>query len=263
MVGLAALLFDVDGTIAETEEVHRGAFNLAFAEAGLDWSWDRAIYGRLLAVAGGRERLAHFVAAYRPALPEAADLSTLIAALHRAKTAHYGALVAAGHAEWRPGVERLLRAARAAGIRLAIATTTSAANLPPLLGDRLTWFEVIATAEQASAKKPDPAVYLWALERLGLEPSRCMAIEDSANGVRAARAAGIPVVVTESAYSAGEDFTGALAVLSDLGEPGRPFTPRHGDVQNRAYVDLDMLRAWHARAARRSSSPDALDPRSV
>jgi HAD superfamily hydrolase (TIGR01509 family) len=231
--GLAALLFDVDGTLAETEEIHRRAFNAAFAQAGLDWTWDRALYRDLLAVAGGRERIAHFIASYRPSMPAGDDKTALVATLHRAKTRHYASIVAAEGIALRPGIARTLRQARADGLRLAIVTTTSAENLPPLLGDRLGWFEIVCTAEQVPAKKPRPDAYLWTLDRLGLGAEDCLAIEDSANGVRAACAAGIGVVVTPSVYSQGEDFAGAIAVVSDFGEWG-------SDA-----VDIAQLRRWH------------------
>ena len=174
---LKALLFDVDGTLAETEEVHRLAFNRAFGEAGLDWTWDRQLYGKLLAVSGGRERIAHFIETCGATLPAGADAPALIAALHREKTRHYAAMLATGEIALRPGVERLLRQATGEGLRLAIVTTTSAANVMPLLQatvgrDAAQWFEVMCTAEQAPVKKPAPDAYLWTLQRLALAADR-------------------------------------------------------------------------------------------
>jgi HAD superfamily hydrolase (TIGR01509 family) len=251
MTSLEALLFDVDGTLAETEEVHRLAFNRAVADAALDWSWSRSLYRRLLAVSGGRERIGHYIATCGATLPQGADAQALIASLHRDKTRHYAGLLAAGGIALRPGVERLLRQARIDGLRLAIVTTTSSENLLPLLQatvgpDAATWFEVVCTANEAPVKKPAPDAYLWTLGRLGLAARACLAIEDTANGVAAARAAGVPVLVTESAYSAGEDFTGAVAVLSDLGEPDHPFRVLAGDAHGRQYADVELLRLWHA-----------------
>lgn len=255
MTGLEALLFDVDGTLAETEEVHRLAFNRAFADAGLDWTWTRPLYRRLLAVSGGRERIGHFIDTCGAELPQGADAPALIASLHRDKARHYAGLLATGGIALRPGVERLLRQAKAERSRLAIVTTTSAENLLPLLRatvgpDAASWFEVICTANEAPVKKPAPDAYLWTLGRLGLAARDCLAIEDTANGVAAARAAGVPVLVTESAYSAGEDFTGAVAVITDLGEPDRPFRVLAGDAHGRQYVDVELLRLWHAEATR-------------
>lgn len=253
MSRLKALLFDVDGTLAETEEVHRLAFNRAFGDAGLDWTWDRPQYGKLLAVSGGRERIAHFIQTYGATVPAGADVPALIADLHREKTRHYADMMATGEIALRPGVERLLRQAAGEGLRLAIVTTTSAANVMPLLQatvgrDAAQWFEVMCTAEQAPVKKPAPDAYLWTLQRLALDATDCLAIEDTANGVAAARAADIPVLVTESAYSEGEDFSGAVAVLSQLGEPDNPFRVLAGNAHGRQFVDTDLLRVWHAEA---------------
>ncbi len=250
---LQALIFDVDGTLAETEEVHRRAFNRAFAEAGLDWHWRRERYRELLKTSGGKERILRHIREEHPELLARADLDEWIAGLHRAKTAHYKALMAAGEVELRPGVARLIGEARAQGLKLAIATTTTRANIDALfeatLGrEALDWFAVIVAAEEAPVKKPDPSVYRVALARLGLPAAACLAIEDTRNGVLAARGAGVPVLVTQSFYSAGEDFDGALAVLSDLGEPDRPHQVLAGDIDSRGWVTVDDLRRWLASA---------------
>ncbi len=259
---LEALLFDVDGTLAETEEVHRRAFNQAFAEAGLDWHWSRARYRELLQTSGGKERIRRYLREEHPELLARDDLDDWIAALHRAKTAHYSALMAAGEVTLRPGVERLLREARAAGLRLAIATTTTRANIDALFAATLgraalDWFEVIVAAEQAPVKKPDPSVYRQALAALDLSPHVCLAIEDTRNGVLAARGAGLAVLVTESYYSHGEDFDGALAVLSDLGEPDRPHRVLAGDGGSRGWVTVDDLRRWLAAYQAATAAPPA------
>lgn len=232
----AALIFDVDGTLAETEEAHRLAFNAAFAAHGLDWAWDVALYRLLLRVAGGKERIRHFLESVRPELL-AAFPAERIAVLHADKTERYVAMVAAGAVPLRPGVQRLLAEAKAAGWKLGIATTTSRANILTLLRSTLgadgpAWFDVIATGEDASPKKPHPAVYLYALQRLGLPAKACLAIEDSVIGLTAATAAGIPAVVTRSAYCLDEHYPGARAVVADLAE-----------------VDLAQLARWHAAAA--------------
>jgi HAD superfamily hydrolase (TIGR01509 family) len=244
---LQALIFDVDGTLAETEEIHREAFNRAFLDAGLDWYWDCDRYRELLAVTGGRERIRHAIEAGARIPMRLDDLEAWIAELHRVKTRFYAESMATGKVSLRPGVERLLREAREGGLRLAIATTTSMPNVVALLDATLGqaafgWFDVIATAEQAPRKKPDPSVYTLVLARLGLPPDVCIAIEDSANGVKAARAAGLPVMVTESRYSAGEDFTGAFAVLDDLGEPTYTANARVSDVAGAVCVDVAWLR---------------------
>lgn len=218
---LHAIIFDVDGTLAETEEAHREAFNQAFAAHSLKWSWDRSLYRELLKVSGGKERIRAFAERHAPAAAHDAGFDDLVIALHRHKTELYTQGVAKGEVQFRPGIAALIAEARASGLRLAIATTTSRANVTALLdgatgGAGHEWFEVIACAEDAPVKKPDPQVYTHVLGRLGLNPGQCLALEDSYNGTRASCAAAIPVVVTESVYTEGDDFTGALAVFPDL-----------------------------------------------
>jgi HAD superfamily hydrolase (TIGR01509 family) len=254
MYGFEALLFDVDGTLADTErDGHRLAFNAAFAEAGLDWEWDVALYGDLLGVTGGKERIRYYLDRWRPDWQGPADLTSFIAELHRSKTRHFVALLREGRIPLRPGVLRLLREARAAGVRLGIATTTTPENVTVLLetcGEPglVHWFEVIAAGDVVPSKKPAPDVYLWALDRLGLPAGACIAFEDSDNGVRSARGAGLDaIVVTESAYTAGQDFTGACLVLDRLGDPGRHCKVLAGEAGGIEYVDLAALERICAR----------------
>jgi HAD superfamily hydrolase (TIGR01509 family) len=216
---LQALLFDVDGTLADTErDGHRIAFNLAFREAGLPWEWDVAAYGDLLRVTGGKERIRHFLT-LRPDLPQLDDAA--IAELHAAKTRAYVALVSRGEVPLRKGVARLIFEARTAGLQLGIATTTSPANVTALLEATLgpgatDVFAVIAAGDVVPAKKPAPDIYTYALDRLGLPASSVLAFEDSENGLRSARDAGLNVVVTTNDYTRNQDFTGALVVLEHL-----------------------------------------------
>ena len=217
-----ALIFDVDGTLADTERHgHRPAFNAAFREAGLAWEWDEAVYGQLLNITGGKERIHHYARIFDPASAARADFDALVARLHRIKTAHYVAMVQAGSVPLRPGVARLIAQARAAGVRLAIATTTSPENVSALLKASLaaeaeSWFEVIAAGDIVAAKKPAPDIYRYVLARLGLAGHSCLALEDTRHGLTASLGAGIPTVVTYNDYSREQDFSGALAVLPDL-----------------------------------------------
>ena len=246
---LRALIFDVDGTLADTErDGHRVAFNLAFADAGLPWRWDVGRYGELLKVTGGRERILHFMqgAASEFAVDEREHRAR---ALHARKTEHYLRMVDAGAVNLRPGVARLLHEAHAAGVVLAIATTTTRANVEVLLehalpAGALSWFAAIGAAENAARKKPDPGVYDYVLAQIGIPACDCLAFEDSAAGLRAAQMAGLPTVVTMNDYTATQDFSGALSVLSDLGEPHAPATVLAGAPLDHGHVDLAQLRAW-------------------
>jgi HAD superfamily hydrolase (TIGR01509 family) len=242
-----ALIFDVDGTLADTErDGHRVAFNRAFAAAGLDWDWSVAVYGDLLAVTGGKERILHFIDKYSATYPPQADLKGWIAGLHKAKTDHYKELLAAGTIPLRSGVKRLLDEARSAGVRLAIATTTTPDNVYALLENALApgsadWFEVIAAGDIVPAKKPAPDIYLYAMEKMNLQPQDCLAFEDSYNGIRSAVQAGLKTVITWNDYTLDHDFTGAALVLSDYGEPTAPFQVIQGNVGDKTYFDLDLV----------------------
>lgn len=240
-MSLRTVIFDVDGTLADTEEAHRQAFNATFKEFGLPWHWDVELYVELLGVAGGKERLAHYCRCVDPRRMAQPDSADFIARLHQRKTRVYERRVEMGEVPARPGVVRLVRELLESGMRLAIATTTSRANVDVLLATALAdlppdAFAVIGAGEQAAAKKPAPDIYRWVLGALDLPGEECLAVEDLKNGVRAALGAGIPVLVTESSWTRRDDFTGALAVLSDL-----------------AGIDLAALRRFHEEGRCRSS----------
>lgn len=245
---LGALIFDVDGTLADTErDGHRVAFNRAFARAGLPWSWGVERYGKLLAVAGGKERIRHFIDIHEPqsALPH--DLEAFIDELHGLKTTYYQELLRSGAIPLRPGVERLLREARDEGLQLAIATTTSRQNVVALLestlgSDSLGWFTVIAGSDIVAQKKPAPDAYHYALRYLGLHAEQCVAFEDSVNGALAARRARLDTIVTVNGYTRDDRFGETLLVVDQLGEPDSPFEVLRGEAGEARYVTLDLIR---------------------
>ncbi len=220
---LQALIFDVDGTLADTEAVHLEAFNQAFVQEGVDWHWSEAEYTQLLEVSGGKERMLHYWHQREPALREL-ELGArvqVVARLHEVKTAAYEARLAAGAVALRPGVLALMEAAQRAGLLMAIATTTSPVNigalLRPVLGSdwRLN-FAAIGDASTAPLKKPHPQVYEQVLRDIRKPPGACIALEDSHNGLRAALAAGVAALITPTRFTAHQNFSSALKVRPDL-----------------------------------------------
>lgn len=249
---IEALLWDVDGTLAETErDGHRVAFNEAFASMGLAWRWDEARYGELLRVTGGRERILADLGTQREAPSAPAEREALARELHRRKNQFYEQRLAAGAIALRPGVPELLEEAASRGLRLAIVTTTSRANVTGLLrhalGDAAAGlFETAVCGEDVAEKKPDPEAYLLALQRLDLPPLSTLALEDSPAGVMAARGADVPVIVTRSAYFASEPVEGVLAVGPGL-HTRQGWHPQPGASEAGGRVTLDDLLDWHAR----------------
>ena len=255
MSALKALLWDVDGTLAETErDGHRVAFNRAFEVNGLPWRWDEARYGELLRITGGRERLMHDMTTRPDAPTLTGERIALARVLHARKNAIYADLVRDTGIALRGGVESLMRQCRDHGVRMGITTTTSRTNVDALLqvhfGDRWSeWFSVIVCGEDVQHKKPDPEVYLLALQSLRINPLEAVAIEDSPGGVAAARAASVAVIVTRSTYFADATLEGALAIGPGLHQRAgwspalAPASrPSDGDV-----VGLEDVEHWHAQ----------------
>lgn len=222
MVDIKALIFDQDGVIIDTEkDGHRVAFNQTFSEFGYDFQWDVDKYHELLQVSGGKERMRHYLHTEGFGVevkPEEED--ELIKTMHKRKTAIVVDLLESGKLPLRPGVKRLMEEAVDAGLTLGICTTSNKraahAVAHRILHD--TPFDFVLAGDVVSRKKPDPEIYELALERTGLEPGECVVIEDSRNGVSAAKAAGMHVVVTTNVYTEREDLSEADIIVTCLGD---------------------------------------------
>ena len=224
---LRALIFDVDGTLADTEELHRQAFNAAFMEMSLDWDWGREQYKKLLEVSGGKERIGHYIESLQLTTVKRRSLRECIPMIHRTKTRIYKELIEDGHLSFRPGVVRLLTAARKAGLKLGIATTTTLDNVHALLdsapGHRCaSWFDAVGAGDVVEHKKPAPDIYNQVLSTIRVPRHECVAFEDSVNGLRAAKAAGLFTIVTPTQWNRDHDFTGADLLLPSLGDDTHP-----------------------------------------
>ncbi len=254
---LKAFIFDVDGTLSDTErDGHRVAFNQAFEEFGMDWHWSVETYGELLAVTGGKERMKFYLDKFldKDKIPQ--GIEEKIPELHAAKTRHYTKLLSSGAIPLRPGVERLIDEARQRGFRLAIATTTTPENVTALLShtlgeDSINWFEVIAAGDIVPAKKPGPDIYEYALNEMKLSADECIAFEDSENGIKSSTGASLCTIITINDYTKEHDFTDACIVLDQMGEPGQPFSVIAGDASNASYLDCDLVIKLHQQASSR------------
>ncbi len=246
-MSIEALIFDVDGTLADTEEAHRLAFNNAFERFRLDWRWSPDAYKELLKTTGGKERIAAYLATKTLPTAERKRLTEMIPAIHAEKTKFYSSFVADGAVPLRPGVARLIEEALEAGCRLAIASTTTAANVDALLtatlGPRgIEMFSVIACGDQVAAKKPAPDIYQLALRHLGVDPEQAVALEDSRNGLQSAVRAGLWTVVTPTYWTEHQDFAEAGLVLPQLGEPHAPVEGEPGSaLEDAGWLDYAEL----------------------
>ncbi len=249
MENLQALLFDVDGTLADTEkDGHRIAFNLAFDEFKLGWNWDEALYGKLLSVTGGKERIKFYLEKFNSTFKKPNDFDGFVKDLHAAKTKFYVQLISEGKVPLRTGVENLIKEAKNAGMRMAIVTTTTPENVTALLENTLgkgseSWFEVIAAGDIVPAKKPAPDIFLWALEKMDLTPKQVVAFEDSLNGVLSATGANIKTIITINDYTQHDDFSAADLVINHMGDKKTPFSIIRGDIQrDETILTLDLVK---------------------
>jgi len=248
-MGLKAIIFDVDGTLGETETVHQSAFNEAFRHCGLDWVWDEEIYIELLRIPGGPSRLQHFVETRYPEDLERMTEAGLLTRIHRRKTQNFARMLEDSGVSLRAGVSRLITDARSAGVKLAACTTSQLETFEILvvnaLGiEALSWFNAVVTGADVKKMKPDPEGYLEVLRRLRVDAGDAVVIEDTERGVEAARAAGIRVIAVPSEMTSDEDFSRAEIMLSDLGEPASPFDVLAGDPMGFGYASLRAIRTW-------------------
>ena len=222
---LDALLFDCDGVLADTErDAHRVAFNIAFKERGLPDVWDEALYGKLLETGGGKERMTAYwneVGTWPEGIQSEDEKFALVKALHARKTELFMELVGAGNVPLRDGVQRLVNEAQAAGVKVAVCSTSNekaVQKIVDMLGDAASDIPVYA-GDMVKKKKPSPDVYLLAAEDLNVRPDNVCVVEDSFIGLKAATSAGMACVVTKSTYTKDEDFTGAMKILNSLDDP--------------------------------------------
>lgn len=258
---LQGLIFDLDGTMADTEEAHREAFNAAFEKFDLRWHWTPLLYSELLRISGGLRRLHHFVETMSATPEERNKLHGLVPEIHRVKTRLYEQLIGEGCTPLRPGVERLIREARAEGLKVGVVSTTATANALALLRKHLgaagldRMDVLVSSAEAAGRRKPAPDIYKRALEGLELAPDACVAFEDSANGVRAAHAAGLFTVVTPTRWTMAQHFIGADLLIRSLGDAGAPMHPADAELIGADVLGVGQLRRIHERALRLGTPP--------
>jgi HAD superfamily hydrolase (TIGR01509 family) len=261
---LEALVFDLDGTFVDTDEMHRRAFNQAFLEFELGFDWKPDMYETLLTVSGGADRIRHFIDGRPLSQDQKLALHAVVPAVHREKTRIYGELLSHNAVKLRSGVRRLFGEARQAGLQIGVVATSASANMQPLILSVLgregaSGIRAFVSADRVPQKKPAPDIYMLAASMLGVAPEYCAAFEDSTNGVLAAKAAGLFTIATPSRWTRSQDFSRADVCLSELGEPDAPLNDADAALIGGAkYVGLAEVRALHAK-----SRPDDAAQRSI
>ncbi len=245
---IQAIIFDVDGTVAETADLHRAAYNRAFQEHGLSWHWDREIYSQLVPVEFTLSKLRLFASAVRQSGRGHAPSATELAQIAALKARAYCHLLRQGRARLRPGVARLMKEAQHAGMALGAVSTSTRAETQALLSVTLGfhgmgWFSSLKTAENANIYAPERSLYQAVLDDFCIDGARAVAIDDSASGAEGSARCGLSCVITPSLYTASNRFNPDALVLSDLGEPAAPFTEISGELDGYSYVTPTLIRA--------------------
>ncbi len=243
---LSAVFFDVDGTIAETEEFHRKSFNESFKEFSLDWFWDEAIYKELINIGGGKERIMFHLKKAWPEMLEYKNLSNYVDSIHKVKNEIYEDYINDSQITARPGVFRLIEELKKNNISIALVSSTSEVNLLNLFtkGFKINpykTFDLVAHGDCTKLKKPSPEIYEWALQKLQLPSEACIAIEDSPRGLESSNNANVKTIITPSKLTRDENFEKAKLVISNLGEPDNPFKIISGETYSHNYVCFELL----------------------
>lgn len=256
----AAILFDLDGTFVDTEELHRRAFNQTFMEYGLGWDWTPEVYEDLLLISGGEDRIFFHIDTMDVPHDRRERLRHLVPSIHRSKTQLFAQLVEDAHRLARPGIKRLIHEARAARCKIGIAATSVTPNVQWIvqsaLGDEARGLiDAVATSAHVARRKPAPDLYVTLLSMLGLPADRCMAIEDSANGVASAKACGLFTIAVPGRWTRSQDFSRADLVLSSLGDPQKPLTESETYMLRTPFVRFgDLGKLMDARATTPAAS---------
>ena len=234
-MSIKAVFFDQDGVIIDTErDGHRVSFNMTFKEFGFADEWDVEYYHELLQIAGGKERMRHHwkTKGFSKPLTEE-EIDNLVKEMHKRKTALFVELIETGKLPLRPGIHRFMKEAMEAGLKVAVCTTSNEkaakAVTEKVLSDIK--FDLVLAGDVVQNKKPDPEIYNLALSKLGLKPEEVFVVEDSKNGVKAAKAAGMKVIVTTNHYTEKEDVDAGDVIVSCLGDAdGEKAEMRKGEI---------------------------------
>jgi HAD superfamily hydrolase (TIGR01509 family) len=246
MTKLEALIFDVDGTLVDTEELHRQAYNQAFLDFGMGWDWNANRYAELLTVSGGQARIARYIDLIDLPLAEKTRLRRIIPAIHKEKTRLYALLIASNTVRLRPGVGRLIGEAQRTDVRVGLVASSASANVDTLVSSALgpelrQAVRVIACGDAVTRKKPAPDIYELLLTQLRVPASAAIAFEDSTNGLIAAKAVGLYTIITPSRWTLAQNFKGADLVLSSLGDPDKPLDSTNTAKIGAPYLEFARL----------------------